>query len=103
MTSLGFENYAEALKIYLSKYRETQSARGETQNRPGSGFGSGGPVGGSSGPSEPPSTAPFNERSEGAANSVLSPQQVEQHDAGTYGYPPVVDGNHNGAGGAPYS
>jgi hypothetical protein len=22
MTSLGFENYAEALKIYLSKYRE---------------------------------------------------------------------------------
>ncbi|KAF4123445.1 hypothetical protein GMORB2_6146 [Geosmithia morbida] len=25
MTSLGFENYAEALKIYLSKYREQQS------------------------------------------------------------------------------
>lgn len=22
MTSLGFENYAEALKVYLSKYRE---------------------------------------------------------------------------------
>lgn len=22
MTSLGFENYSEALKIYLSKYRE---------------------------------------------------------------------------------
>jgi hypothetical protein len=22
MTSLGFENYAEALKIYLTKYRE---------------------------------------------------------------------------------
>lgn len=22
MTSLGFENYAEALKIYLAKYRE---------------------------------------------------------------------------------
>jgi hypothetical protein len=22
MTSLGFENYAEALKIYLSRYRE---------------------------------------------------------------------------------
>lgn len=22
MSSLGFENYAEALKIYLSKYRE---------------------------------------------------------------------------------
>lgn len=26
MTSLGFENYAEALKIYLSKYREVRSA-----------------------------------------------------------------------------
>ena len=59
MTSLGFENYAEALKIYLTKYREvikssqspeirqltplqTQSARGDNQNsnRPGSsGFG----------------------------------------------------------------
>jgi histone H3/H4 len=24
MTSLGFENYAEALKIYLSKYREVR-------------------------------------------------------------------------------
>ena len=26
MTSLGFENYAEALKIYLSKYREVSSS-----------------------------------------------------------------------------
>jgi hypothetical protein len=25
MTSLGFENYAEALKIYLAKYREVSS------------------------------------------------------------------------------
>ncbi len=25
MTSLGFENYSEALKIYLSKYREVSS------------------------------------------------------------------------------
>nr|AAC49411.1 HapC [Aspergillus nidulans] len=44
MTSLGFENYAEALKIYLSKYRETQSARGEHQNRPpSSGYAGGDP------------------------------------------------------------
>ncbi|KAI5786392.1 histone-fold-containing protein [Peziza echinospora] len=28
MTSLGFENYAEALKIYLAKYRERNSAEG---------------------------------------------------------------------------
>ena len=26
MTSLGFENYAEALKIYLSKYREVSGS-----------------------------------------------------------------------------
>ncbi len=25
MTSLGFENYAEALKVYLSKYREVSA------------------------------------------------------------------------------
>jgi len=44
MTSLGFENYAEALKIYLSKYRESQSNRGENQqNRPNSqGYGASG-------------------------------------------------------------
>ncbi|KAI0909685.1 histone-fold-containing protein [Ustulina deusta] len=37
MTSLGFENYAEALKIYLTKYRESQSNRGDSQqNRPSS-------------------------------------------------------------------
>jgi nuclear transcription Y subunit beta len=28
MTSLGFENYAEALKIYLSKYREVSVVHG---------------------------------------------------------------------------
>ncbi|KAK3329353.1 histone-fold-containing protein [Apodospora peruviana] len=44
MTSLGFENYAEALKIYLAKYRESQSNRAEGQgNRPGSqGYGAAG-------------------------------------------------------------
>lgn len=46
MTSLGFENYAEALKIYLSKYREqqSQSNRGDNQqNRPNSqGYGAAG-------------------------------------------------------------
>lgn len=26
MTSLGFENYAEALKVYLSKYREVRKS-----------------------------------------------------------------------------
>ncbi|KAK8033088.1 nuclear transcription factor Y subunit B-3 [Apiospora marii] len=49
MTSLGFENYAEALKIYLSKYREqSQSNRGDNQQaRPNSqGYGASAPGGG---------------------------------------------------------
>jgi nuclear transcription Y subunit beta len=33
MTSLGFENYAEALKIYLARYRESQ-ATSSGQQRP---------------------------------------------------------------------
>lgn len=35
MTSLGFENYAEALKIYLSKYREVGTPRfSQSSNSP---------------------------------------------------------------------
>ncbi|KAL1311679.1 hypothetical protein AAFC00_001783 [Neodothiora populina] len=39
MTSLGFENYAEALKIYLARYRETLVARGEQPRQSGAGGG----------------------------------------------------------------
>jgi len=35
MTSLGFENYGEALKIYLARYRENLVARGEHTKPPG--------------------------------------------------------------------
>ncbi|KAI9758785.1 MAG: hypothetical protein M4579_002799 [Chaenotheca gracillima] len=103
MTSLGFENYAEALKIYLSKYRETQSARGENQNRPGSGYGSGGPVGGSSSgvaPGADPSAPYGAERSE-SLNNILSPTEgdVSEHHAAPYGYPAGVGSSTNGAGG----
>ncbi|KAF4344766.1 nuclear transcription Y subunit beta [Fusarium beomiforme] len=37
MTSLGFENYAEALKVYLSKYREWQTGTmmGDAKAEPG--------------------------------------------------------------------
>lgn len=34
MTSLGFENYAEALKIYLSKYREVGTPRSSQSSPP---------------------------------------------------------------------
>jgi nuclear transcription Y subunit beta len=38
MTSLGFENYAEALKIYLSKYREVSGDSDVTHHRLGPRF-----------------------------------------------------------------
>ncbi|CAE7202321.1 Nuclear transcription factor Y subunit B-10 [Pyrenophora teres f. teres] len=42
MTSLGFENYSEALKIYLSRYRENKPPTGQYAGGPG-GPNSGGP------------------------------------------------------------
>ncbi|KAI4223294.1 MAG: hypothetical protein L6R36_005530 [Xanthoria steineri] len=100
MTSLGFENYAEALKIYLSKYRE--SARGENQQRPGSGYGSqGAQPGPSSGNLGPGATAPststgYPHQGEGV-NSILSPHALEggETENAPYGqvYPPGTSNN----------
>ncbi|KUJ22275.1 histone-fold-containing protein [Mollisia scopiformis] len=100
MTSLGFENYAEALKIYLSKYRETQSTRGE--NRPGSqGFGSAA-AGGSGGAANATSSTTFAGGPEGT-NNILGGQPGEgaDHDGGSYGniYGGQVSSGHNGATG----
>ncbi|MCJ1477531.1 hypothetical protein MMC13_006203 [Lambiella insularis] len=123
MTSLGFENYAEALKIYLAKYRETQSARGDNQNqiRPGSGYGSssGQPQSGPSvvGPSSsnigggvagiapgvPSQSAGYPGQQEGATNSLLAAQlESADQESNPYGsvYPP--GGGHNGAADEPY-
>lgn len=110
MTSLGFENYAEALKIYLSKYRETQSARGEnqqqSQNRPTSSGGSttgyvGGPVGGvnpvaGGGLSTAATTT-------NPANNILSPHTMdpEQETSPSYGYAGMVP-TGNGTSGDGY-
>ncbi|KAL8752429.1 MAG: hypothetical protein Q9184_005736 [Pyrenodesmia sp. 2 TL-2023] len=111
MTSLGFENYAEALKIYLSKYRETQSARGENQQRPGSGYGGAPPAGqpgpssGSAGPgpSAPSVSGAYHPQGEGV-NSIISPHGLEGGEAenAPYGqvYPPG-SGNNN-VGHEPY-
>jgi histone H3/H4 len=97
MTSLGFENYAEALKIYLSKYRETQSTRGE--NRPGSqGFGSA--AAGGSGAANATSSTTFS--GEPGANNILGQQGDGPDDhGGSYGgiYGGQVSGGHNGATG----
>ncbi|KAL6249103.1 transcriptional activator hap3 [Rhinocladiella similis] len=101
MTSLGFENYAEALKIYLSKYRETQSTRGENQARPTS-SGYGGPVGGGGGVQGSASTsgaAGFTGQGENASE-LLNPTHglnSTEHDAtNAYGYPSAVSTGHNG-------
>jgi len=80
MTSLGFENYSEALKIYLSRYRETLLAN---QNKP-AGFGpagAGGPNPG--GPANP-------------EQHVLSGDSEMAEDSGTaFGYT-VHNGNGSG-------
>ncbi|PLB55180.1 CCAAT-binding factor complex subunit HapC [Aspergillus steynii IBT 23096] len=102
MTSLGFENYAEALKIYLSKYRETQSARGEHQNRPtSSGYGAGGPVGGvGAAPGGRPGA--FGDAAD-SANSIMNPGlDAAEQETAAYGYPPMVGQPHNGTGGDAY-
>ncbi|KAL8649810.1 MAG: hypothetical protein Q9226_005423 [Calogaya cf. arnoldii] len=109
MTSLGFENYAEALKIYLSKYRETQSARGENQQRPGSGYGSQGaqpgPSSGGVGPgtTAPPTSTGYHQQGEGV-NSIMSPHTLESGEAESAPYGQVYPSGagNNGVGPANY-
>ncbi|KAF3001998.1 hypothetical protein E8E13_008102 [Curvularia kusanoi] len=82
MTSLGFENYSEALKIYLSRYRETLLAN---QNKPGGQFGAPGASAGAPG-------------GENVQQHVLSGDQDMAEDSATaFGY-----SVHNGNGSADY-
>lgn len=90
MTSLGFENYAEALKIYLSKYRESQSNRGDNQNRPQSqGYGAAGASGAGTG------QAGF----QGDDGGMLGGQQPDATADPSYMY---GQGGHNGTAGGSY-
>ncbi|KAH9815700.1 Nuclear transcription factor Y subunit beta [Teratosphaeria destructans] len=75
MTSLGFENYGEALKIYLARYRENLVARGE--QKPAA---SGGPA----------TTSPSYD----AGHSALAGPMDPSDGATDFGYP----GGHVGAG-----
>ncbi|KAL7272854.1 transcriptional activator hap3 [Rhizina undulata] len=100
MTSLGFENYAEALKIYLAKYRESQSQRNQSEGgaRGGGGYGSGGGGANASGAAAAaaPSSSSYNTGSEGANQTLTPPMEGEDHQAGysdVYGH---VTGNGNG-------
>lgn len=100
MTSLGFENYAEALKIYLTKYRESQTARGENQNRSGSAFTGAESAGGSGAPTNAnaSSATHYRERSD-SADDLLSPGAADaENEPGGYGYSAAVGSAHNGAG-----
>ncbi|OSS50721.1 hypothetical protein B5807_04060 [Epicoccum nigrum] len=82
MTSLGFENYSEALKIYLSRYRETLLAN---QNKPGGQFGAPGAGAGAPG-------------ADNGQQHVLSGDQDMAEDSATaFGY-----SVHNGNGSADY-
>ncbi|KAH6637902.1 nuclear transcription factor Y subunit B-10 [Boeremia exigua] len=82
MTSLGFENYSEALKIYLSRYRETLLAN---QNKPAGQFGAPG-----AGAGAPPA--------DGGQQHVMGPDQEMDGDGATaFGY-----SVHNGNGTAEY-
>ncbi|KAG7005975.1 hypothetical protein G7Y79_00017g043570 [Physcia stellaris] len=100
MTSLGFENYAEALKIYLAKYRETQSTRGENQPRPGSGYGAPQPPptassSGTSAANPSSSSTAYHAPSEGV-NNILSPHGLdaaEQENSPYGGVYPASTGN----------
>ncbi|KAL8745087.1 MAG: hypothetical protein Q9190_002734 [Brigantiaea leucoxantha] len=108
MTSLGFENYAEALKIYLSKYRETQSARGENQQRPGSGYGSAAAQPGpstsnvGSGPNPPSASTTYQQQGEGVNSILGSGLESGEQESSPYGhvYPP--GSGNNGVGGESY-
>jgi len=108
MTSLGFENYAEALKIYLSKYRETQSARGENQNRPGSGYGATGQAGSSGGAGGGPSalsSTSYETLPETGNNIPLSLDlEAAEQESSPYAnvYPPGVGNGHSVTGGETY-
>ena len=59
---------------------KTQSARGENQQRPGSGYGAPGgqpgPSSGSAGPAAPSASTAYHPQSEGV-NSILSPHGLE--------------------------
>ncbi|KAH0351105.1 histone-fold-containing protein, partial [Aureobasidium melanogenum] len=76
MTSLGFENYAEALKIYLARYRETLVARGEHQRPMTSGGTTLGPAGGAQ------ETSPFEGSNNGGTvlGNAMEPTEGSGND-----------------------
>ncbi|KAK8175524.1 transcription factor HAP3 [Phyllosticta citrichinensis] len=96
MTSLGFENYAEALKIYLSRYRETLL---QNQNKPAVGFNQqGNAAAGSSGSASGGANASAA-YAEGSNDNNLLSGDGSENDNTAFGY---TVGHHNGNGGADF-
>ncbi|KAF9633241.1 putative ccaat-binding factor complex subunit protein [Lasiodiplodia theobromae] len=94
MTSLGFENYAEALKIYLSRYRENKPAVG-FQQQGNAAAGAGSSASGGANASAAYAGA------EGASNNNLLSGDVDtsEQDNSAFGY---TVGHHNGNGSAEF-
>jgi hypothetical protein len=100
---------------HRTDWDETQSARGENQNRPtssggpGGGYATGGPVGGAPGNPAAAAAAQSSVFSAGqpeTAGTILSPTHgldTSEHDgAGSYVYSGMVATGHNGTGGESY-
>ncbi|KAK8256395.1 nuclear transcription factor Y subunit B-10 [Phyllosticta capitalensis] len=90
MTSLGFENYAEALKIYLSRYRENKPAVGFNQQGNAAAGSSGSASGGAN------ASAAY---AEGSNDNNLLSGDGSENDNTAFGY---TVGHHNGNGGADF-
>jgi len=104
---LDKEPYSE----HRTDWDETQSARGENQNRPassgaGGGYATGGPVGGTSGNPAATQSSVFSAGQPETAGTILSPTHglhTSEHDAtGPYVYPGMVSAGHNGTGAESY-
>ena len=78
---------------------QSQTARGENQNRSGSAFTGAESAGGSGAPTNAnASSTHYRERSD-SPNDLLSPGAVDaENDPGGYGYSAAVGSAHNGAG-----
>lgn len=92
MTSLGFENYSEALKIYLARYRETLLANQKSTGPTGA---AGGGTNNSAAGANASAAAAF---AEGPNDAILG----DGLDDATTGYDPSFAAVHNGNGTAEY-
>jgi len=92
MTSLGFENYSEALKIYLARYRETLLA---SQKSTGPSGAAGGGTNNSAAGANASAAATF---AEGANDAILGDSSLDD----AAGYDPSFGAVHNGNGTTEY-